>query len=161
MEFLMRISTILPLLVACSTANLGAARTANLINEMDGSGYQILVETADEMERRSNEDFLHPRDPDMTITIKYGDLPDHILGQARVGWSRCDITMSRDMEPERGQYDANDLRLVLMHEIGHCFGLMHAPSEEDVMFWAYSRPSDEEKSVSEFIQSLNDKRGVR
>jgi hypothetical protein len=145
---------------AISSSLPGRPATAYLVNNLTQDGSLLLEEARAEMERRSGEDFLSDDGSVMYIVIRYENVDDNILGRAQPSPFTCTIRMNPEMAPEYGVYAPDEMKLVLMHEIGHCFGLRHTPGKQDVMYYAHERLDDREKSMSEFIKSLKAARGA-
>lgn len=138
--------------------------TAVVSNQLTGSGQIILEYTMNRMEEWSGSAFLHGKEPDLIISVRYGKLPNEkqlAVASLRTGY--CDITVHEDLAPDHPKYDkSQNMPLVLIHEIGHCFGLPHDNDPSSVMFYA-SMPWKQlnQDSFRRFFEKLNRHRGVR
>ncbi len=139
-------------LIACSQSE---ARVAQVY--VDGSLPQVtkdlIHQDVKELQTRAGEKFLEI-DGDLRIYVtvaETGRTPDglKILGLSSLNGDSCLIRMDPVV------IDAEIFLLVLKHEIGHCFGLVHVPERKAVMF-ALTIPVDQdnEKSIGEFMRSL-------
>jgi hypothetical protein len=133
--------------------------TAKYHNYLTESGKEILEESVGILEMIDGSRFMNDPKGRLTITISYGDLPDRTLGLAIIGYRTCRIIISNSMRPETSiAFGEGDLQSVIMHEIGHCFGLDHFKEEDHVMYWAYQGiPHNFEK----YIRLVNDIKRMR
>lgn len=136
--------------------------TASVTNKLTGSGNKVLEETAADLERRSRSRFLMAFDPDFEIEVRYGPLFDNQLGLALLGTDKCRIFINAGVNPDlHGFFTDEDLKAILIHEIGHCFGLPHSRDESNLMFYAYGRQFDLNTAIDRFIQDINKARGAK
>ena len=135
--------------------------TASVTNKLTGSGAEILKEATADLEKRSRSRFLSAFDPDFEIEVHYGPLFDNQLGLALLGTDKCRIFINTGVNPDlNGFFTAKDLKAILIHEIGHCFGLPHSRNESNIMFYAYGRQFDLDTAIDQFIKDLNEARGA-
>jgi len=136
--------------------------TASVTNKLTGSGASVLKEATTDLENRSRSRFLTTIDPDFEIEIRYGPLFENQLGLALLGTDKCRIFINADVNPDlHGFFTREDLKAILIHEIGHCFGLPHSPDESNIMFYAYGRQFDLNTAIDSFIKDLNKARGAK
>lgn len=130
--------------------------TASYYNYLTGKGAVVLDQTVGTLEMIDGERFLSNPDGQLKIIITYGELPAKTLGTAWRGNKTCRIVINHIMNPETSvTYDESDLRSVLVHEIGHCFGMDHFSKEDHIMFWAYDGIPHTYAQLEEFIADLN------
>jgi hypothetical protein len=137
--------------------------TAVYSNNLTGIGTIILEQSVMLLETGSQSNILHGSQPDVYITMKWGDLPDDELGISELRPGRCDVTISNKVNPESVSFLKDyDPSLVMIHELGHCFGLEHSPNPHDIMYYA-SIPEMQisEDSVVRFFDSLAKIRGAK
>lgn len=138
-------------------------------NNLDGVSKITLDETMKYMESMSGSRFLHAKDPDFIISMKFGPVPEYnrkgfiVLGFAHPGLAKCEITLSEDINPENPKHISGvDLSLVMMHEIGHCFGLSHDENDPTSIMYPSTEPEVQRVpySLFRFFRDLNEARGV-
>jgi hypothetical protein len=159
----MRLLSIIPLaLSVIFTIETKAPTTAVYRNGMTGSGGIYAEETIQYMEAWTHSRFMHGNNPDIYISFKFGELPEDVLGMAMPYPGGCYVTISPLLDPEnpnRSKY--YNFHLVFMHELGHCFGLMHVKDDNAVMYYASGGNQGSLESITEFFRSLNKIRGVK
>lgn len=135
--------------------------TAKYHNYLNGKGAVVLDQSVGTLEMIDGSRFMNDVDGDLTIIITYGELSKGTLGIAMRGLKTCRIIVSHVMNPETSvSYDEKDLRSVLMHEIGHCFGLDHFDDENHIMYWAYDGNSHTYAQIEQLVKDLKVMRGV-
>ena len=140
---------------------LKAPTTARYHNYLNGKGAVVLDDAVGTLEMIDGSRFLSDVNGDITIIISYGDLPKGVLGMAMKGLKTCRIIISPIVNPETSvSYGEGDLRSVLIHEMGHCFGLDHFPSPKHVMHWSYDGNPHDFDQITEFVKDLRKMRGV-
>lgn len=147
------------LVVACSKSQ-GSKTGYYVLHGIEGSGLAAVEDTVSEIEHRSGGKILHDSVGELMIEISWGDLSGNTIGRAKSNGYFCEIQIKAELNSDSpGFKPYYDLRLVIMHEIGHCFGLDHSPTETDIMFWE-SNPEiqNNEKSTARFINQLNEVR---
>jgi len=150
-------------LTACSIIQALGPKSAHVSSYLPGMSHDILMDTVREIEISSGEPFLSEARSHFVITVEYGDLDDHTLGQAFTNRrSFCIIKINNKINPERNiGYSPFDLQAILTHEIGHCFGLAHNPNPSSIMYWSYDRNQNSPNSFMDFINDLKKIRGVK
>ena len=81
-----------------------------------------------------------------------GDSKNTRAGLATVYIDHCDVQLSKDLhKAENAQY----FKAVLWHEMGHCAGLEHDNSEEEIMFAVTKKfPAYTEDAITRFINKF-------
>ena len=132
------------------------SRTATYHNYLSGRGFSVVEQTVGILELYDGTQFLSDTEGgSLRIIITYGELEDRTLAVAMRGESTCRIIVSHVMNPETSvSYNEEDLRSVLTHEIGHCFGMDHFKDDDHVMYWAYDGVPHNYKRLSKFIEDL-------
>jgi hypothetical protein len=143
------------LLFMSLAAFLKPPTTANVHNYLSGVGGAVLKETVGTLEMHDGDRFLSNPNGQLKIIVTYGNLAPRILGLAMRGSDTCRIVISHVLNPEISvSYDSDDLRSVLVHEIGHCFGMDHFKDENHVMFWSYDGKPHGYERISKFVRDL-------
>jgi len=129
--------------------------SASYHNYLTGKGAIVLDDTVGTLEMIDGSRFMSDPDGRLKIIITYGELESKTLGVAWRGSSTCRIVISHVMNPETSvSYDENDLKSVLTHEIGHCFGMDHFEEESHIMYWAYDGKPHDYSQLTKFIEDL-------
>lgn len=139
-----------------------SARIQDNSSEEYSSRFSLAIE---EMETHEGVDFLHANTRSVIyITVDEAELPEDRIGQATVYRSatqrRCEVLIDsvyfRRISSE--EVRSSSLRLVFMHEIGHCFGLKHDEENQRAIMFPYSYVSMQSsfESFSQFMDSLKE-----
>lgn len=142
---------------------------AHVTTSAKGVAIDTLRSSVAELEASEGEKFLHTKrdDADINILIEFGAFKDpSILGQCFCVDDQCVITLRYDLDPGLQNYTdeqrwdiERELRGVLIHELGHAFGLRHIlPDEGEVMSKYRSRSADNPEAYARFIAALHESR---
>lgn len=133
---ILTLTTAALLLTACGKGT-GDLRDANYTNFLQTQSFYKGEQVIQKLENDSEGPFMHgdKHDADLKIVIGPGSLPSGTAGQARVvgGGKGCDITIGTYYTLESG-VDPALFQVILLHEIGHCFGLDHSADPNDIMY---------------------------
>jgi len=162
----MKIVSLLPYIAAALFAIPKTHPTTAIYNNhLKGQGAVIFDETVMWMEEWSGSPFMHSRNPDIVISVRYGKLEDLKLATAAVQITYCQITIREEFAPEHPLnpiYRDEDLTLIIMHEIAHCFGIMHNENDKSSIMYPASIPElqSTRASITRFFEMFNEHRGA-
>ena len=138
-------TTLILLLFACSAATPIPSVSVSSINlksdsSFNGSNAKVLSSLLANLNSSENGNIVSSGRP---VTLHFGSLPANILGSTdcNITDNVCDITISNDINPNSGTDQSSAtflselLEFVLLHEIGHSFGLGHVADPTAVMYW--------------------------
>lgn len=144
-----------------ATGCLGHPLTARVLDLPGSPISQAVMRAAiQEVEGAVGEAILTTEDADMTISVEFASMSPQFAGDATVG-DDCKVRISsyQDVDPSSPfthAYFSKMLRLIFLHEIGHCFGLGHSPSYWDIMYWKLVPDrQDGAESFRRYVESLD------
>jgi catalase (peroxidase I) len=143
--------------LAATACAPGEPATAHITFSMSPSVTKLSKAVATEMEVFVGERFLNSPRFNFQIRVTLAPAGVSYLGLAYVPEDydeNCSIKMSAKLL-DPGYYTLNDYRLVLMHEIGHCFGLSHTQDPRDIMYAYYESGQVDDASMNRFYQQLD------
>ena len=141
-------------------------RYAHITSHIKGFSSALIVSSIDALEILSREKFMHAasEDSDVQISLSWdGMMGAGILGEARsFPGGKCSIGLSPVINPKEGLYSDSGFVQVVIHEIGHCFGLKHTEGSYDIMSTYFDRnlETDNPMALYEFVAALNKIRGL-
>lgn len=115
-------------LSACGTSS--PYRMGKYTNNMPGTAFQATEDGISDLETRANEPFMHAvyGEAFVQVTVNQAELDAGTLAQAQDTIEYCTISISPIVTGNQ------DLKNILAHELGHCFGLQHVlPDVGEVM----------------------------
>ena len=149
------------MLALCLTGCGPHPRKASLSTDLSGPSREILEATTAEIEALAGGRIIHADVADFRIKVLFGPLEAGTLGESQGGLDEdCTIVISDVMKPSHGFYNAEDLRHLFIHEIGHCFGLEHSESPSSIMYFEYDRKQNTPEAFRALVKDLNDSRSA-
>lgn len=154
--------TVLILLTAGCSKRVHSA--SYRLNGMDSTQSELANDQIKVYEIGQQEAFLHSLDPDSSITIKFGNLEEDMIGLAEIVADSCEITIHNNLDPTKYSivserfFAQREFAVTLAHEIGHCFGLEHDPKPNEIMSAYYTYESGEPEAFDRFHAALRAKR---
>jgi hypothetical protein len=142
--------------------------TAYVETNLQGVAFDTLLSSMGELEDRLSDKFLHDKKDhaDLHILIQFGTFKSPTtLGQCACYDDECIITLRNDLNPNDPNYTEEqrwavetEFRGVVIHELGHAFGLNHVKEEDEVMSPYRSRQADKPAPFNRYILSLHEAR---
>lgn len=115
---------------------------------------QKIEEMLSEINQLSGENLLSTSSGDKPIFITRANLSGTDTGKVELGLYNCKIKL--DPDNQLIQNDLNNLKYVLVHQLGHCGGLEYSTETSSIMYPTFSGVYDTvaENKIKEFIPIL-------
>ena len=135
--------------------------SATIQAHFSGKSLEVLNASVADIEREAGSPFMHDSKSEYEIDVRFGELDSGTLGQTLADeLDECAVVINDSLISPGSKYSDADLRHVFIHELGHCFGLMHNADPMSMMYWVYNPLQNTAKSLREFARDINMARGV-